>query len=163
MTPGNRQLRTSFAGRMFRHRTKNILFLEETGFKLHTPIKYGYSTINTDAVMYQTASRGRNISMCSIISITGNGHNEILEGSFNSEHFLKILKSCHEKSLFINNPVLVMDNVRFHHCEEIIDFLYKKNICFLNLPPYSSDPNPIENFFSCVKRKLNAISPRISF
>ena len=55
-----------------------------------------------------------------------------------------------------------MDNVRFHHCEEIKDFLIQKNISFVHLPPYSPDLNPIENFFSCVKSKLNAIRPRAS-
>ena len=52
---------------------------------------------------------------------------------------------------FNNNVVLVLDNVRFHHCAEIKTFLKSLNVEIMYFPAYSPDLNPIENVFSCIK------------
>ena len=53
-----------------------------------------------------------------------------------------------------------MDNVKFHHCEEIKGFLSMHNASTVYLPPYSPDLNPIENFFPVVKSKMDSVRPR---
>ena len=47
--------------------------------------------------------------------------------------------------------VLVMDNARIHHGDEILELADRFGICIEYLPPYSPDLNPIKEAFSQVK------------
>ncbi len=49
------------------------------------------------------------------------------------------------------NNVLVMDNAKIHHDEEMIDLIERIGCRVLFLPPYSPDYNPIELAFSTIK------------
>ncbi len=140
--------------------SRRILFLDESGFNLHTSTNYGYSGVNEDAFMFQPASKGQNISLCAIIANNGVQHFKLIDGSYNRKNFVSFLNECHQRGVFENNPILVMDNVRFHHCHEIGNYLDSINVESIYLPPYSPDLNPIENVFSCTKERLNVIRPR---
>jgi hypothetical protein len=48
-----------------------ILFLDETGFNLHTSYNYGYSPEGTPAIMCTPGNRGRNLSLIVTISLGG--------------------------------------------------------------------------------------------
>ncbi|KAF7685451.1 hypothetical protein CDIK_3800 [Cucumispora dikerogammari] len=102
--------------------TRKILFLDESGFNLHTSINYGYFMVSKDAILYQPASKSQNISLCSIISSNGVENYKLIDGAYNRDEFMRFLVVCSEKKIFNQNPILVMDNVRFHHCEEILFF-----------------------------------------
>jgi transposase len=47
--------------------------------------------------------------------------------------------------------VLVMDNARIHHGDEILELADRFGVQIEYLPPYSPDLNPIEEAFSQVK------------
>lgn len=47
--------------------------------------------------------------------------------------------------------VLVMDNARIHHGDEILELANRFGVWIEYLPPYSPDLNPIEEAFSQVK------------
>src|SRR3954467_11431371 len=49
------------------------------------------------------------------------------------------------------NSVLVMDNAKIHHDEELINLIESIGCRVLFLPPYSPDYNPIEIAFSTLK------------
>jgi len=49
------------------------------------------------------------------------------------------------------NSVLVMDNAKIHHNEEMINVIKSVGCRVLFLPPYSPDFNPIELAFSTLK------------
>ena len=76
---------------------------------------------------------------------------KITEGFYNKEYLMAFL----DMWLFQNNQVLIIDNVRSHHLEEIMNYLLFQNVTMIYLPPYSSDLNLIENVFSCIKSRLN--------
>ena len=84
----------------------NILFLDEAGFNLHTSTNYGYFPVNKDAVLYQPASRGRNLSLCAIISKNGIKNYQIKEGAFNKEFFVSFLKKCLDVRSLIKGIIL---------------------------------------------------------
>ena len=44
-----------------------------------------------------------------------------------------------------------MDNVSFHHCKEVVEFIHSQNWKILYTPPYSPWFSPIEGVFSVVK------------
>lgn len=152
--------RQVFCSRILGSRSRQILFLDESGFNLHTSINYGYSPVGQDAFIYQPRSRGKNISLCAIISMNGIEHFNLVDGACTKEIFLGFLEECFRKGIFQNNPVLVMDNVRFHCGEEIKHFLLARGVQVMMLPTYSPDLNPIENIFGCIKARLDRIRPR---
>jgi transposase len=49
------------------------------------------------------------------------------------------------------NSVLVMDNAKIHHDDEMVNVIERSGCRVLYLPPYSPDYNPIETAFSTVK------------
>ena len=49
------------------------------------------------------------------------------------------------------HSVLVMDNVRIHHNDDLVAAVEEIGSRVLYLPPYSPDFNPIETAFSALK------------
>ncbi|KAF7699655.1 hypothetical protein CDIK_1088 [Cucumispora dikerogammari] len=85
-----------------------------------------------------------------------------MDGPYNRECFISFLVECGQKSIFSNNPVLILDNVRFHHCKEIVCYLSLIGVEVMFFPAYSPDLFSIENVFGTIKSRLNALSPRAS-
>ncbi len=54
-----------------RYRTRDIVFLDETGFNLHSSINYGYAEAGISSVAHVPATKGQNMSACCIISRFG--------------------------------------------------------------------------------------------
>ena len=50
-----------------------------------------------------------------------------------------------------DNSIIVMDNARIHHDDELIALLKELGCHVVFLPPYSPDYNPIEKSFSTIK------------
>jgi transposase len=57
------------------------------------------------------------------------------------------------------NSVIVMDNASFHRKKLLLPLAEKAGHSLIFLPPYSPELNPIENFWSWLKRHLKKISP----
>lgn len=68
-----------------------IVYVDETGFNLHTNKHYGYSMINTKAYDTVPANRGRNVSLLCSVSIVGIVAYELIEGPYNSSKFVCFL------------------------------------------------------------------------
>ncbi len=52
-----------------------------------------------------------------------------------------------------------MDNASFHRKSKLISIVEKESYAIIFLPPYSPELNPIENFWSWLKRHLRKILP----
>ena len=81
-------------------------------------------------------------------------------GGYNKSKFITFLTECSNNGLFFGSPIVIMDNVRFHHCIDVTNYIENAGATIMFLPPYSPDLNPIENVFSTIKAKLNSIRPR---
>jgi len=99
--------------------------------------------------------RGARYSIVPAITLDGIIGYDIVEGPVDSQRFLKILK---EHVMPFTNPypgprsVIIMDNCRIHHSEEVRALVEDMHLCKLVfLPPYSPDFNPIEQAFSAIK------------
>ena len=55
--------------------------------------------------------------------------------------------------------VIVMDNASFHRKKQLIYAAQKAGCCLIFLSPYSPQLNPIEKFWSWLKRYLRKILP----
>ena len=57
------------------------------------------------------------------------------------------------------DSVIVMDNASFHRKKQLIPLAERAGHRVIFLPPYSPELNPIENFWSWLKRQLKKILP----
>ena len=116
------------------------------------------SQANQRAVCKRSAKRHRNISVVGAITLSGFTHVYPFDGAVDEEKFLGYLDELLPK--LSPEQVLVMDNVRFHHCEKVKDKIEKAKIQLIYLPPYHPELNPIEEAWSCVKRTLRSLKAR---
>lgn len=63
-----------------------------------------------------------------------------------------IMKLTH--NLDIKYKYVVMDNISFHHSQEVKSLLHDKGLSIIYCPPYSPRFNPIEQVFSILKSKF---------
>ena len=74
---------------------------------------------------------------------------ELKDGAFERNDMTVFLTDltvrCPE--LLNGQATIIMDNARIHRAVDVVDFLEMNGIQFMFLPPYSSELNPIENFF----------------
>ncbi|KAF7689856.1 hypothetical protein CDIK_2818 [Cucumispora dikerogammari] len=132
-----------------------LVFPGETGVNLHHSKNYGYSSKNAKAIKVVKGKRGQNI--CSLVVIKDSGFftYETKDGDFEGNVFIEFIRN---KLIphFENNPddILIMDNRSFHHRIDVIAELEFNNINHWFLPAYSSQLNPIEEYFSHFKAKL---------
>ena len=85
----------------------------------------------------------------------------IKDGAFNSVEFIVFLTalSYRHQSLLRGETTLVMDNAKIHHAVDVINFLEENSICYMLLPPYSPELNPIELLFGTVKAAYRKNGP----
>ena len=69
---------------------------------------------------------------------------------YNIKSFLVFLKQLD----LPQNTILLMDNVRFHHSQEVKNYIESKEWKTLYTPPYSPWFNPIENVFGIIKNNF---------
>ena len=146
-----------FALEMTRNRSKNILFLDESGFNLHTFINYGYAPPTISPVKHQPASPGQNLSLCCMISITGIVSSMMIDGGYDARTYCTFLEMA--RQAVPENSLIVLDNTSIHRSNVAKDKYAELGYEVLFLPPYSPDFNPIENFFNSIKCRLNNIRP----
>lgn len=159
-TPRTLDARQSYAREIEHISMSKLVYLDETGFNLHTSQSYGYSPINTKAFITVPANRGQNISLMAAISINGVICFEMQDGAYNGDGFINFI-TAQLIPYFRSNPdhVLIMDNCRFHHRNDVLRLLNQHEIIFKFLPPYSPQLNPIEEFFSELKANYRSIRP----
>lgn len=134
-----------------REKVKHLRFvsLDETGFSSNVRPSFGYCKKGCRLhVKYRpTAEDKKHISVLAAIQEDGSLLYTKHHGHFTHELFLKFLKDCPYPS----NTVILLDNVRFHHCISIKEYAKTRGWILLYTPPYSPWFNPIEKLFSVVK------------
>jgi transposase/arginine repressor len=153
-------LRKCYARELHNYSLSQLVYLDETGFNLHTSTNYGYAHKNVKAVAMFPANKGVNISLMAAIDINGVIASELKDGAYNGMSFINFIS---DKLLryFKSNPdsVLIMDNCRFHHSMDVTRLLSTNHVNYKFLPPYSPQLNPIEEFFGELKSNYKNIRP----
>lgn len=80
------------------------------------------------------------------------------DGTMDSTLFEQWFEYCLIPSL-PEQSTIVMDNASFHRKSKLFSLAQKANMNLLFLPPYSPELNPIENFWSWLKRFLRKTLP----
>jgi len=137
----------------------DLLYIDETGFNLHSTNNYGYSPANAEAIRHVPANRGRNISLLAVMSMYQFENYKLIDGAYTGETFLDFIKDCINKNILAPGKYLIMDNAKIHHSRLVMEYLTEKKVKFIFLPPYSPKLNPIEESFSMVKANFHKIRP----
>lgn len=100
--------------------------------------------------------RSKRWSILPAISIDGYLDWVIYQGSITAEIFLtfvrdQVLPHCTPFHNGGPRSVIVVDNARIHHSQELKDLCDEAGVLLEFLPPYSPDCNPIETSFALVK------------
>ena len=81
---------------------------------------------------------------------------QFFTANMDSKKCIEILKNCKSdiENLHPNDILLLWDNDSKHKSEMSLDYYIENKIQLFQLPAYSPDLNPIENFWANIKYKL---------
>jgi transposase len=129
---------------------RQILWIDECGFNLHIRRKFGRAKIGMRASVTVANNRGTNISVSAAMNEEGLLYEQLRPGAYNAESFHTFLQNLFQllSTRGQNNCWLVMDNVKFHHCDVVVNCARSHGHEIIFLPPYSPMLNPIESLFS---------------
>lgn len=140
---------------------EKIAYVDETGIDSYLYREYGYAP-RGELLHDQIA--GRKYARTGIVAAQMG--QEILapcsyDGTMNHELFEDWFEN-HLLQELPKDTVIVMDNASFHRKEPLYSLAQKYDCCLIFLPPYSPELNPIEHFWSWLKRTLCKILPKLS-
>lgn len=132
-----------------------ILFVDESAANERTmDRKYGWAPTGSPAQLVAPLKRSKKWSILPVYTSEGFIDYEIIHGSYNAVLFKNFLV----ERVFPNctpfpgpRSVLIMDNARIHHDNEIRPMCGAAGVRLEYLPPYSPDLNPIEEAFAGLK------------
>lgn len=128
---------------------RNIVWVDECGFNLHLRRRCGRAKRGARASTVVATSRGANISVCAAMSEEGFLHEQLRPGPYNAPAFCDFLRDLFRKLEAMGRSAcwIVLDNVRFHHCDIVATCVSEHGHFLMFLPPYSPMLNPIESLF----------------
>ena len=154
--PEKRKNFTEFLKKQAKNR---LVFVDESGIDRH--LHREYCRAPKGKQVYE-AIPGRKFERCSIVA--GKCGKEILApfgyyGTCNSELFLKWVKEMLVPNLK-ENQIVIMDNASIHKSPKIREAIEKAGCSLVYQPPYSPDLNPIEHFWSYLKKKIGDLKQK---
>ncbi|KII61972.1 hypothetical protein RF11_14283 [Thelohanellus kitauei] len=132
-----------------------MIFVDETGINLHTNHEFGYAPSGLTPRISVPANKGINISCLVAISISGVVNFMIQDGAITGDVFRDFMRHISETNSN-TSTVFIMDNARIHKARNVSTFIQESNIRIEYLPPYSPQLNPIEEYFSHLKKLIRA-------
>lgn len=151
-TPETIEARFQFAidyNRIMIEREK-IYFVDEFGIQVHSRMSYGRSQKNTRATKVKAQLRGRNYSIAAAMCVNSLYLYQIQNRPYNVEHFGEFITNLirHLADDGIVGAHFVMDNVRFHQNQAILQLIRSHGHFPVFVPAYSPFLNPIEELFN---------------
>ncbi len=134
---------------LFVKQNKTIISVDEVAFGRRGKQATGYSQKGKKLFVISKQPTMKTRSFACACTNTSWLHLHEVNGSFNSSRFLEFIKAIPLPP----NSVLLLDNARIHHGNDIKNYLESKGCEMLFVPPYSPWFNPIELLFSIVKRR----------
>lgn len=145
---------------LYRDREK-IFFIDETGIQVHCRTNYGRSRRGERANVTVRAIRGKNYSVCAAMNFESLFFYEAQDASYNTDHFIGFLEKFlnHLQENNLSGCHIFMDNVRFHHADQVERLVSEKGHHIHYIPAYSCFLNPIENLFNQLKFYVKRMRP----
>ena len=139
---------------------QKMFFIDECGIQIWSRRSSGRAVKGLNAFKRVKAIRSMNYSVCAAMNEKSLFFFEIQDMPYNSEHYFGFLAQLfnHLNLNGITGAYLVMDNVPFHHTQEVKNLIEAHNHNVVFLPPYSPFLNPIEEVFSKWKTNIRGVN-----
>lgn len=136
-----------------------VLCIDETAIysKIHYKYAWSKKSIRPHLPYQRVVSNRRTFTVC--FSINNMIHYECSPNNMNQQSFLTFLDNV----LTLSDgkyKYILMDNVAFHKTKKVQDLLKLNGVLPLYTSPYSPEWNPVEMFFSYIKRTKKYIDNR---
>ena len=134
-------------------------FLDETGLRLTYARTHGRAVGGQRVGGAVALRRGPSLTLIGALSVRGLGAVQLLNGPLTRRGFALYVAHCLAPTLR-PGEVLVLDNLAVHKIGGLREWLAKRGVGVIFLPPYSPDFSPIEQAWSKLKTKLRACAAR---
>jgi hypothetical protein len=135
---------------------EQLVFIDETSKDgRHAFRRYGWSRINTKAIVHLPFRRGQRLSIMAALDVNGFIGWSSTEGTFTRAKFHEAFMKHVVPRL---NPwplprsIVILDNAKIHAYPELEAVIHSCGARLLFLPPYCPQLNPIEPCFGLLKR-----------
>lgn len=132
---------------------ERLVFLDECSVNTAMTPRFARAPRGRRAISHTPFRRGRNVSLLAAMNAHGVVAWHEYDGSVDGRRFAAFLV----EKLFPKlkrGSVLVMDNLRVHKTDEVLDVLIASGMRVLFIPPYHPEFNAAEELFSLVKSAL---------
>ena len=136
-----------------------LVFLDESGVNTNLTRRYGRAFGKERVTDRVPLNKPKNTTILSSMRMDGSVAYTTYSGGTAGEKFIGYLKETLIPAL---KPfdIVIMDNLRAHHIEEVRTLLSRAGVMLMYLPAYSPDLNPIEMMWSKVKAILRKAKER---
>ncbi len=132
-----------------------LVFLDESGFRLGSEVRYGWSPRGEDACGKYTG-KWETMTMIGAIALDGFRGFMTIDAGTSIDVFHSFVTSQLVPNLRPGD-VVVMDNLAAHKNKNIIELIETAKASVLFLPPYSPEFNPIEKTWAKLKEILRRL------
>lgn len=119
--------------------------------------RYGWSRVNSPAIVHQPFQRGARVSILAAFDTTGFFAWQTTPGPFTRQKFHSafVQSICpYLQPWPMPRSIVILDNAKIHMYRELEEAIHKCGATLIYLPPYSPQLNPIEKGFSLLKQWL---------
>lgn len=138
---------------------KRLVFVDESGFRLGSPQRYGWAPIGQKAPGKSTQGRWETMTMIGAVALDGLRGFLTIDAATNTEVFVAFVR--HELCPRLNpGDLVVMDNLSAHKVSEVRILIQERGADVLFIPPYSPEFNPIEQVWAKLKGIIRRFATR---
>jgi putative transposase len=138
-----------------------LLYLDESGCCLESPLSYGYGQIGQQKSITQNKTRGRRINIMGVWEDSQSFEYGLKVGTYKAKNYLQFMDTQGDKAmkrLFDTGKftVIIQDNASIHRANSVkerIQMWSKQGLMLFFLPPYSPEMNRIEDQWLHLKRQ----------
>jgi transposase len=150
----NADLRECYLHNIADFQSYHLVYVDESGCNKRVGFRRtGWSPLSKAPMQVSRFHRDQRYQILPAYAQDGVVLVRVFRGSTDADRFKdfkpQLLKHCGKWPE--PKSVLVMDNVSFHHSEQIAQMCEEAGVKLVYLPPYSPDLNPIESFFAELK------------
>ena len=128
----------------------NLVFVDESGFRLGGTPRYGWAPRGEDAPGSHIQGKWETITMIGAMALDGFRGFMTIDAATSIEVFLAFV----EQELIPNlspEDIVIMDNLNAHKNKKVIEAIEKTGAHVVFTPPYSPEFNPIEKAWGKIK------------
>lgn len=141
-----------------------LIFVDESGFRLGSPPRYGWAPRGEDAPGKTVCGAWKTITMLGALALSGFRGFMTIDAGTSTDVFLAFVQQVLAPNLRPGD-VVVMDNLAAHKAAIVRAAIEAAGATVLFLPPYSPEFNPIERAWAKLKdalRRMDTLT-RVAF